>query len=88
VLEAAGAGLPIIATRVGGIPEIFGPDSGRLIPPEDATALALAIVQALDDPAESRQFADHLRQRVHEGFSVQLMVDEVLASYRQALRSA
>jgi glycosyltransferase involved in cell wall biosynthesis len=87
VLEAAGAGLPVIATRVGGIPEIFGPDSGRLIPPENALALATTIAHALENPQEMRQFAQALRQRVRDGFSVQLMVDDVLAAYRQAVRS-
>jgi glycosyltransferase involved in cell wall biosynthesis len=87
VLEAAGAGLPVIATRVGGIPEIFGPDSARLIPPENAPALATIIAGALENPQEMRQFAQALRQRVRDGFSVQLMVDDVLAAYRQAVRS-
>ena len=43
VLEAAAAGVPLIATRVGGIPEIFGPDSADLVPPGDPAALARAI---------------------------------------------
>jgi glycosyltransferase involved in cell wall biosynthesis len=85
VLEAAGAGLPMIATWVGGIPEIFGPDSRRLLPPENVPALAAAITRALDDPQESRQFAQDLRGRLCEAFSVQLMVDQILAAYRQAL---
>jgi len=88
VLEAAGAGLPMIATWVGGIPEIFGPDSRRLIPPENAPALAAAIARALDDPQESRQFAQDLRGRLREAFSLQLMVDQILAAYRQALQAA
>ena len=50
VLEAAAAGLPIIATDVGGIPEIFGPQAARLIPPDDIAALIGAITAALDDP--------------------------------------
>ena len=88
VLEAAGAGVPVIATGVGGIPEIFGPDSGRLVPPDKASALATAIADALDRPQESLQFAQRLRQRIREGFSTQLMVDEVIDAYRQALRAA
>jgi len=83
VLEAAGAGLPLIATQVGGIPEIFGADSGRLIPPENAPALAAAIATTLEDPEESRQFAQGLRQRVHAAFSAELMIEQVLAAYRQ-----
>jgi glycosyltransferase involved in cell wall biosynthesis len=83
VLEAAGAGLPLIATEVGGIPEIFGSDSGRLIPPENAPALAAAIATTLEDPQESRQFAQGLRQRVRAAFSAELMIEQVLAAYRQ-----
>lgn len=88
VLEAAGAGLPVIATHVGGIPEIFGHDSGRLVPPENAAALAAATAAALDDLQGSRQFALGLRQRIRETFSLQRMIDEVLAAYREALQSA
>ena len=51
VLEAAAAGLPIIATDVGGVPEIFGPQAAQLIPPDDIAALIGAITAAIDDPA-------------------------------------
>ncbi len=50
VLEAAAAGVPIIASNVGGVPEIFGPQADRLIPPDDIGALVAAIAAALDDP--------------------------------------
>ena len=50
VLEAAAAGVPMIATRVGGIPEIFGPTAEpALVAPGDPHALADAIARALDD---------------------------------------
>ena len=52
VLEAAAAGVPIIATRVGGIPEIFGPQAEQLIAPDNVDALADAIGAALDGPAQ------------------------------------
>src|SRR5262249_37357835 len=42
VLEAIAAGVPIVATRVGGVPEIFGPRADELVPPGDAAALAAA----------------------------------------------
>ena len=48
VLEAAAAGVPIIATYVGGVPEIFGPQADRLIPPDDLGALIGAITAAID----------------------------------------
>src|SRR5690606_7037252 len=47
VLEAGAAAVPVLATRVGGIPEIFGPDAGLLLPPGDAPALAAALAAAL-----------------------------------------
>lgn len=49
VMEAAAAQLPVISTNVGGIPEIFGPTAGKLLPPDDAGALAEAMQAALDD---------------------------------------
>jgi len=88
VLEAAGAGIPLIATRVGGIPEIFGPQSSRLIPREDPEALAVAIATALEDEVATRESADALQRRVRDSFSVDVMVDRVLDAYRQALRTA
>jgi glycosyltransferase involved in cell wall biosynthesis len=86
VLEAAGAGIPVIATRVGGMAEIFGPQSGSLVDPENPEALAAAIASALDDPQAMQAAAQTLRDRVRAGFSVDGMVTGVLASYRTALR--
>ncbi len=88
VLEAAGAGIPLVATHVGGIPEIFDSQSSRLVPPEDAEALSAAIASALDDQAATQDFAEWLQQWVRTNFSVEAMVDRVLDSYRQALASA
>lgn len=85
VLEAAGAGVPVIATRVGGVPEIFGPGASRLIPPSDPSALSRAIADALDDPAQTGRNAEMLRQRVRREFSVKEMVEQGLQAYRQAL---
>jgi glycosyltransferase involved in cell wall biosynthesis len=84
VLEAAAAGVPLITTRVGGIPEIYGPDAGLLIPPGDAAALARAIAAALDNPAAGRDTAARLQQRVRAQFSADSMTDDVLAAYREA----
>lgn len=84
VLEAAGAGLPILATRVGGVPEIFGSPE-PLLPPGDAQALADAILAKLIDPAGARAAAQTLRERVGGEFSQAVMVDGVLAAYREAI---
>ena len=85
VLEAVAAGKPLIACRVGGIPEIYGPLSDRLVPPEDAPALARAIASARDDPASTMETTRQLRERVAAAFSVAAMVDGVVAGYRDAL---
>jgi glycosyltransferase involved in cell wall biosynthesis len=87
VLEAAAGDKPLIATRVGGVPEIYGPLSGRLVPPRDAAALARAIAETLDDPAAAAATARELRERVAASFSVKTMVDGVLAGYQDALES-
>ena len=86
VLEAAAAGKPLITTKVGGIPEIFGPLSGVLVPALDVPALARAIRRALDHPEEAVDTAQKLRQRVAASFSVESMVDGVLSAYADALQ--
>jgi glycosyltransferase involved in cell wall biosynthesis len=85
ILETAAAAVPMITTDVGGIPEVFGPQSGRLIPPGDPTALANAIAAALDDPTTLRNEALTLRARVQAEFSAEVMADNVLAAYHEAL---
>jgi glycosyltransferase involved in cell wall biosynthesis len=85
VLETAAAGKPLITTRVGGIPEIYGSMSDRLVPPDDAPALARAIADTLDNPAATAETARLLREQVAASFSVETMVDGVLAGYQAAL---
>jgi glycosyltransferase involved in cell wall biosynthesis len=87
VLETTAAAHPLIATRVGGIPEIYGPDhSARLIPPQDAAALADAIKVTLAlPPAELAARAADLACHVRAHFSVDKMVDGVLAACHDAL---
>jgi glycosyltransferase involved in cell wall biosynthesis len=85
VLEAAAAGRPVIATRVGGMAEIVGPVAAALVAPDDAAALATAIVHALDRPADTAAAAAALRERVAQAFSLDVMVNGVLAAYGEAL---
>jgi glycosyltransferase involved in cell wall biosynthesis len=85
VLEAAAAGLPIIATNVGGNAELFGPQAQKLIPSDDVAALIGAIIAALDDPEAMRGGAEMLRARVRSEFSLRTMIEGNLAAYREAL---
>ncbi|WP_291842760.1 glycosyltransferase family 4 protein [Bradyrhizobium sp.] len=84
VIEAAAAGVPMIAANVGGIPEIFGTETDALFAPYIAGAMADAIEMALDDPAATRERARSLRERVFLHFSQKAMVEGVLAGYRDA----
>jgi glycosyltransferase involved in cell wall biosynthesis len=86
VIEAGGAGIQIIVSSVGGIPEILGPE-GNMVPPENPGRLAAAIAAALDDPAKARAGADELRERIGQLFSQDAMVEGVLAGYSEAIRA-
>ena len=85
VLEAAAVGLPMIATDVGGIPEIFGPDARALVPPGDAKALAAAIGQSMQDRGARHSASLRLKARVRASFSADAMTDAVIAAYYEAL---
>jgi glycosyltransferase involved in cell wall biosynthesis len=84
VIEAAAAGVPMIAANVGGIPEIFDTHTSALFAPGNVGAMADAIKQALDDPAATLARAKSLRERISTHFSQQAMVEGVLAGYRDA----
>jgi glycosyltransferase involved in cell wall biosynthesis len=84
VIEAAAAGVPMIAANVGGIPEIFGPHTGALFPPGSGAGIAKAIRTQLDDPAAALARAQAMRGRIAEHFSQDAMVEGIIAGYRQA----
>lgn len=86
VLEAAASGLPIVATAVGGIPEMIQDGvSGRLVPPNDASALATAITRTLDNPDESRTLTRAARRIVEGRFTLAGMVQSYSSLYASLL---
>lgn len=85
VLEAIAAGLPLIATRVGGIPEILGAESDRLVPPGDAAPLAAAMKQAAGNLSEARASAEEIRTRIRPTFSTANMASTINAVYAEVL---
>ncbi len=86
ILEAAAASVPMIATDVGGIPEIFGPFSDRLGPCGDAADLARRMARTLDrEPSELEAEAADLKRFVAGRFTISSMTDGVLSGYRDAL---
>ena len=88
VLEAAAARLPVIATRVGGIPEIFGPTSASLVPASDAGALAAAMQRSLDEPAAAQAEMATRLAHIESRFGLGTMTSGIEALYRSVLARA
>ncbi|MBE7196952.1 MAG: glycosyltransferase family 4 protein [Parafilimonas terrae] len=88
VLEAAAAQQPLVATRVGGIPEIFGPTADDLVPARDATALASGIRRVLDEAPEVLDAQVRaLSASIHQRFSLERMGSEVISGYAAAFQA-
>jgi glycosyltransferase involved in cell wall biosynthesis len=84
VIEAAAAGIPMVAANVGGIPEIFGSHTDALFAPNIVGAMADAIEAAIENSAAALARAKSLRERIFLHFSQNAMVEGVLAGYRDA----
>jgi glycosyltransferase involved in cell wall biosynthesis len=88
VLEAMAAGLPVIASNVGGIPELVVDGvSGVLVPPGDPNALAEAIEGLVQNPSLAHELGDAGRRRVVENFDLETVREAHLALYRRLLAS-
>ena len=86
VLEAMAAGLPVIASNVGGIPELVVDGvSGVLVPPGDPGALAEAIERLLENPSLALRLGEAGRRRVAESFDLEAVREAHLALYRRML---
>jgi glycosyltransferase involved in cell wall biosynthesis len=69
-LEAMNHGTPVVASRIGGIPDVVEDGvSGLLVPPADSAALAAALRRVLDEPGLARSLGEAGRRRLHEHFS-------------------
>jgi glycosyltransferase involved in cell wall biosynthesis len=78
LLEAMTLSKPVVASRVGGVPEIVADGvTGILVPPQDVGALALAITRLLTDPKLAREMGEAGRKRVEAQFALQLQVSRV-----------
>ncbi|MEQ8825167.1 MAG: glycosyltransferase [Filomicrobium sp.] len=85
ILEAAAAGIPFIATHVGGVPEMVEGTKTRLVPAGDADALACAMSVAADDNAAAQDRAIEMRDTALRRFTTEQMMRNVLEFYRDGL---
>jgi glycosyltransferase involved in cell wall biosynthesis len=82
-------GLPVVATRVGGIPELIDHEhNGLLVPARDADALATGVLRLLDDTAVANALGDAARRTIEERYSFDQMVRAFETLYRGADSSA
>lgn len=84
LLQAAAAGVPVVASRVGGIPEVVADGlTGVLLPPARPAALADAVVGLLQDPDRARRLGQAARRRVAARHAIEAMVEAYLGVYRE-----
>jgi glycosyltransferase involved in cell wall biosynthesis/peptidoglycan/xylan/chitin deacetylase (PgdA/CDA1 family) len=77
IIEAMAAGLPVVATKVGGIPELVREGvTGRLVAPGDADSLASALLDVLDRPERAAEFGRAGRARIEQTYSFDRMVEQ------------
>jgi glycosyltransferase involved in cell wall biosynthesis len=85
--EAILLGVPVVATAVGGMPELVEDAvTGRLVPPRDPAALASALRQVLASEALRKTFAEGARESLHLRFSTERMLARLAAEYRERAR--
>jgi glycosyltransferase involved in cell wall biosynthesis len=83
VIEAMAHGIPVIASNVGGIPDIIDADSGILVPPGDAAALADAMAVLANDPKRRNEMGAAARERHQKLFAPTAVVPLLLNVYHR-----
>ncbi len=86
IMEAMAAGLPVVASAVGGIPELVDEGrTGRLVPPGDANALAEALLSLLEQPERAEAFGRAARRKLEHTYSFDRMVEQFEQLYQSEL---
>lgn len=86
LMESMACGVPVVATAVGGVPELVEDGiHGRLVPYGDRAAMAEAILWMIEHPEERRIMGEKARDRIRSQFSTERMVRETQATYMELL---
>ncbi len=88
LFEAMEAGVPIVATAVGGVPDVLTESEGWLVPAGSSAALAAAAGEALGNGEEAKRRAARAAERLRREFAVGPWVDAHVALYREILAGA
>jgi glycosyltransferase involved in cell wall biosynthesis len=87
VVEAMASSVPVVVTRVGGLPELIeDKKEGLVIPPNDAMGLAGALEQLIYDPQKRQVFAQEANNKFHAKFESQKMISRIEQLYRECLK--
>jgi glycosyltransferase involved in cell wall biosynthesis len=81
------AGLPVIVSAVGGLPEIIHhEETGLLIPPKDAEALAGSLARLLENPDLAKRLGEKAREHIQEKYSLERLAQVVNAAYDELVK--
>lgn len=92
LLEAMAAKVPLVVTRVGGVPEVVGPEEAMVVPPENPEALAKAIHAVIQDPAAAMHRVEAAARRLHTTFGMERWIEahdrvyDLIATNKDAAR--
>jgi lipopolysaccharide heptosyltransferase II len=88
IIEAQAAGVPVVATKVGGVVDIIDEaKTGLLVPAADPNSMAEATIKIFKDPDLARRLSENAYKKVKEKYNVELMVKSTLDIYKEALEN-
>jgi glycosyltransferase involved in cell wall biosynthesis len=85
LIEAGAAGVPAVATRIGGVAEVVTPETGIVVPPQDEQALADAIASLADDPERRKLMGRRAKAHVLERYAVERLISDIDVLYTELL---